>query len=129
MSSRLKLKFGSWEKPQVNGTPPSGRFAHSTVVVEDVLYVFGGSSYGENENTLYHNDMYTLKCKKTPSKLIGCVVYEYVLIFLFAFAVQLEKYCHGRRWSREEMYPVQEREPFSCEPSIICPSLACSQTF
>lgn len=63
MSSRLKLKFGSWEKPQVSGTAPSRRFGHSTVVVEDVMYVFGGSSYGENENTLYHNDMYTLKCK------------------------------------------------------------------
>lgn len=71
MSSRLssaaekQLKFGCWERLQVSGTPPSIRFAHSCVVVEDVMYVFGGSSYGESEDTLYHNDMYTLKCKRT----------------------------------------------------------------
>ena len=89
MSTRLKLKFGSWEKPQVSGTAPSRRFAHSTVVVEDVMYVFGGSSYGENENTLYHNDMYTLKCKKTRVSLSVSVVLVvwYMNIFLFVFSV------------------------------------------
>ena len=57
------LQFGRWEQLQTNGASPSARFAHSTAVVEGTLYVFGGSSYGEDEDTLYHNDMYTLKCK------------------------------------------------------------------
>lgn len=61
------LQFGRWEQLQISGTSPSGRFAHSTAVVEGVLYAFGGSSFGEGEDTLYHNDMYTLKCKPVCS--------------------------------------------------------------
>ena len=64
MSSAEKmLKFGCWQKLHVSGATPPRRFAHSSVVVGDAMYVFGGSSYGEKEDTVYHNDMYTLKCK------------------------------------------------------------------
>lgn len=58
-----RLQFGQWGKLQVSGPAPSQRFSHSTVVVNDVLYVFGGSSYGDREDTIYHNDMYRLKRK------------------------------------------------------------------
>ena len=68
------LWFGRWEKLQVSGSAPSVRFGHSTVVVGDVLYVFGGSSFGEGEETVYHNDLFTLDCKYSCQGFVCAVL-------------------------------------------------------
>ena len=63
-----KLGFGCWEKLQASGSAPSVRFGHSTAVVGDVLYVFGGGSYSDGEETVYHNDLFTLDCKYSKQR-------------------------------------------------------------
>ena len=63
-----KLGFGCWEKLQASGSAPSVRFGHSTAVVGDVLYVFGGGSYSGGEETVYHNDLFTLDCKYSKQR-------------------------------------------------------------
>ena len=62
-----ELRFGRWEKLQASGSPPSVRFGHSTTLVEDDMYVFGGGSYDESEETVYHNDLFRLDCKSQTS--------------------------------------------------------------
>ncbi|XP_060613402.2 rab9 effector protein with kelch motifs [Anolis sagrei] len=43
----LDLQTGTWEKPEVSGTPPSIRTFHtSTAAIGDRLYVFGGGDKG-----------------------------------------------------------------------------------
>ena len=59
-----ELRFGRWEKLQVSGNRPSVRFGHCTALVGDCWFVFGGTCYGESEETVYHNDMYRLDCKR-----------------------------------------------------------------
>ncbi|CAI8022511.1 Rho GTPase-activating protein gacHH, partial [Geodia barretti] len=66
-----KLGFGCWEKLQASGSAPSVRFGHSTAVVGDFLYVFGGGSYSDGEETVYHNDLFTLDCEKLMWSCVG----------------------------------------------------------
>lgn len=46
-------KSNIWTEIQATGEIPSGRGSHSMTLIEDIVYVFGGSNGDEDNNDLY----------------------------------------------------------------------------
>lgn len=75
-----ELRFSSWEVEEVVGKLPATRlvnfqgiilksecflvfycrYSHSLVLLDGVVYVFGGASSGDDGTSIYHGDLFSL---------------------------------------------------------------------
>ena len=59
---------GTWQKPDVSGDPPAGRWLHSATTVDNKIYVFGGLV----DDRQRFNDTYVFDTDSTTWRKLNC---------------------------------------------------------